>query len=214
MTPAACPLSALAAISGLETAQGLKSLGDDLDAYQHLLRRYAGSHAADMTQLRACLAAGEREEARRLAHTLKGIAGNLGAVATQRLAAELEDAIKTGHTAAELETQIAATASEIERLSAAILATLPAKQSQLQPDAVDWPQVQRIVDVLAEQLASSSLEANLLFEEHAALLKAALGPPGDLLAQQIGDYLYPEALTTLARWRAAAPAPSTPIRNT
>lgn len=202
----------LAALPGLNAEHGLALLEGDVAAYLLLLRRYAHNHANDMTLLRERLAAGDREEARRLAHTLKGIAGNLGAFATQRLAAELDAAIKEGRQMAELEPLTEATDQELQRLSAAIQATLPAEATQDYAGEVDWPTVRRVVNELTEQLAASSMDANSLFDRHAALLKAALGPLGEELAQRIGDYLYPEALETLQRARSAdtklSPAPA------
>jgi HPt (histidine-containing phosphotransfer) domain-containing protein len=202
MNPATTP-TALAALPGLDAAHGLALLDGDIAAYLRLLRRYAHSHATDMTLLSERLTAGDREDARRLAHTLKGIAGNLGAFATQRLAAELEAAIKEGRQMAELKPLTEATDQELQRLSTAILATLPAEAAQDYAGEIDWPTVRRVVNELTEKLSASSMDANALFDQHAALLKAALGPQGEELAQRIGDYLYPEALETLQRAHSA-----------
>ena len=76
-------LGALSVIPGLDTERGLKVLNGRISSYLRLLQFYAGEHAQDMTHVRAQLEQDNRQEARRLAHMLKGSSGNLGAVAVQ-----------------------------------------------------------------------------------------------------------------------------------
>ena len=49
-----------------------------------------------MEQIRAALQSGDVETAARIAHTVKGVSGNLGGESLYRAAAELEKAIKEG----------------------------------------------------------------------------------------------------------------------
>ena len=49
-----------------------------------------------MEQIKAALQSGDVETAARLAHTVKGVSGNLGGESLYRAAAELEKAIKEG----------------------------------------------------------------------------------------------------------------------
>jgi hypothetical protein len=49
------------------------------------------------------------------------------------------------------------------------------------------------------------MQANDLFEENAALIRAALGPLGATLALRIEGFLYPEALETIRQARAEHP---------
>ena len=199
----------LSAIAGLDAALGLKTLNGNVAVYTRLLRRYAADHAEDMTKLRARLREGmnqgDRDEARRLAHTLKGSSGNLGATAVQRLAGELEAAVKEGNDAARIEELAGAVESELQRLSAAIRAALPEEAAALYAGEVDWAVVRQVLDRLESLLAASSIQANDLFEENAALLKAALGPVGATLELRIEGFLYPEALQTLKRARQEHP---------
>ncbi|MFA5824768.1 MAG: response regulator [Gallionellaceae bacterium] len=191
----------LATIPGLEIEQGLKVLNGHLTAYKRLLRRYAADHANDIIQLRERMVQGNRDEARRLAHTLKGSSGNLGATGMQRLAAELETAIKNGRDATEIE-QLAGTAETgLQRLIAGILTALPEEATAPYAGELDWAAVRQILAKLEPMLTASSVQANQVFETHAAQLKAALGPLGEELQQQIERFLYPEALETLKHAR-------------
>lgn len=47
---------------------------------------------------------------------------------------------------------------------------------------------------LESLLAASSMQANTLLQENAALIRAALGPLGTALELRIRNFLYPEAL--------------------
>jgi two-component system sensor histidine kinase/response regulator len=191
----------LAAIAGLETKRGLKMLNGHLSTYLRLLRLYVVDHGEDMTRLRERMAAGDCDEARRIAHTLKGTSANLGATDVQALAAALEVAIRDGLDAATIERLTGAVETDLQRLVTAVRAVLPDKTLQVARE-VDWPAVRQIVAELEPMLATSSIQANELMEAHGALLKAALGPLGLELAQRVEHFLYPEALETLTRVRA------------
>ncbi len=192
------PLPAeLAAIPGLDAARGLNILSGNLATYRRLLRQYAAEHGDDMTRLRERMAQAERDEARRLAHTLKGSSGNLGAMEVQRLAADLEAAIKDGRATADVERLADAVESELLRLTVALRMALPEAIAPPYEGEVDWTLVRQVLADLEPLLAASSMEANQLVEIHAALLKATLGSLGAELEQRINQFLYPEALETL-----------------
>ena len=120
----ATPQQALANIPGLDSAMGLKHVRGKWPVYERLLRLFATSHPNDMTLLRQHLAAGEREDARRIAHTLKGASGTLGAVAVQALAAQLEDALRRDAGAADIEPLAQRIEAEFTPLAMALLASL------------------------------------------------------------------------------------------
>jgi two-component system sensor histidine kinase/response regulator len=101
-------------VEGLDTAAGLKRVGGKSASYQRLLDLYIESHQSDMATLREKLAAGQREDARRIAHSLKGAAGTLGATCIQSRAAELEAALR-GEASAE---EIVAMSAQLESAQA------------------------------------------------------------------------------------------------
>jgi HPt (histidine-containing phosphotransfer) domain-containing protein len=69
----------LQAIPGIEVADGLQRSGWNVPLYIKLLRDFNRYHAEDARMLKSLLHQGDENEARRLAHTLKGAAGNIGA---------------------------------------------------------------------------------------------------------------------------------------
>jgi HPt (histidine-containing phosphotransfer) domain-containing protein len=74
--------------------------------------------------LAEALAANNLAEAGRLAHTLKGVAGTIGATRVQALADELNRAIRHGAGGEEVERMCEALASELSELIAALRAHL------------------------------------------------------------------------------------------
>jgi two-component system sensor histidine kinase/response regulator len=84
----------LSEIDGLDANRGLEYLGDQMEVYVRVLKLFAERCEGDIAALRAALDAGEFQDARRMAHTIKGNAAVLGATELQPLAAELEMLIK------------------------------------------------------------------------------------------------------------------------
>ena len=82
--------------TGIDRSSALKRLGGNEALYQRLLDRFAENQAMAVESIRTALAAGERETAQRHAHTLKGLAGNIGADALMSAAADVEHALAAG----------------------------------------------------------------------------------------------------------------------
>jgi CheY-like chemotaxis protein len=105
-TPSAAPAPAAAedraaelpeAIAGLDLASGLNRVGGNRKLYRGLLLKLRDDYAQSVDELAGHLEAGRLEDAQRLAHTIKGVAGNVGAGELQAAAAAVEAAIKHGH---------------------------------------------------------------------------------------------------------------------
>jgi PAS domain S-box-containing protein len=109
--------------AGIDVAAGLARLHGNDTGYLKLLHQVRDTQADAPAQVRAALAAGERERARRLLHNLKGLASNLGARALAGAAAQAVDALTAGGDGAEelaqleapLQAVVAAIASQASR---------------------------------------------------------------------------------------------------
>jgi HPt (histidine-containing phosphotransfer) domain-containing protein len=86
-------------VDGLDSADGLRRVGGNAKLYVKLLRQFASQQADAVGAIRAALAANDAASATRLAHTLKGVAGNLGARDVQEAAATVEAALRSGSAA-------------------------------------------------------------------------------------------------------------------
>lgn len=189
-------LQRLAAIPGLDAVIGLKSMRGNLNGFGALLRQYAQNHGTDMTILREAYAAGDFLEARRLAHSLKGVSATLGATLVQNLAAGLETAIGEQRPVAEIDRLALGVNSEHAQLASALLAVLP-EQVKASTDTVDWKLVREVLAELETLLAHNNAQADMVFRKNAPLLHAALGKPFDEMERLIDNFDYERALSTL-----------------
>lgn len=81
-------------LPGIDVQRGLATTQNNKSLYLKLLRRFFESNQQVIVQLQDALAAQDQELAVRLAHTLKGTAGNIGATQVFSLARDLEFACK------------------------------------------------------------------------------------------------------------------------
>jgi signal transduction histidine kinase/CheY-like chemotaxis protein len=80
-------------LPGIDLADGLGHLAGNRAAYRRLLVQFGGNSRL-LDETLAALAAGDRTAAVRGVHSLKSVAGNLGAKELSRMAAEVESALK------------------------------------------------------------------------------------------------------------------------
>ncbi|MEW6261490.1 MAG: PAS domain S-box protein [Thermodesulfobacteriota bacterium] len=82
-------------LDGIDVETGLKRVGGNRVLYRKLLSKFFQEYRDAVDKIRQLIEADEREPARRLAHTIKGVAGNIGADDIQATAAAMEAAIKS-----------------------------------------------------------------------------------------------------------------------
>ena len=83
----------LPSIPGLDTRDGLSRVAGNRMLYLKLLRQFGEEQEQTVGGISAALEHGDTILAERLAHTLKGVAGNIGAKAVQVAAGDLEKLI-------------------------------------------------------------------------------------------------------------------------
>ena len=86
-------LSAIANIAGLDTKGGLVRMMGKQPLYLAMLRRYVAGQKQVPAEIRSALAEGDWATAGRLAHTCRGVSGNIGATLVPASAGALEQAI-------------------------------------------------------------------------------------------------------------------------
>jgi two-component system, sensor histidine kinase and response regulator len=83
-------------LAGLNTALGLSRMLGKKPLYLAMLRRYVVGQQDVARDIRQALAAGDLATAERLAHTTKGVSGNIGATLVEERSAALEAALRAG----------------------------------------------------------------------------------------------------------------------
>jgi signal transduction histidine kinase/CheY-like chemotaxis protein len=81
-------------IAGINVADGLARVAGNRQLYRNLLSQFAAKQAGTGTQIAAAVASGDRNLAERIAHTVKGVAGNLGIAEVQSAAQKLENVLR------------------------------------------------------------------------------------------------------------------------
>ena len=81
-------------VAGLDAQRGLAVSCGNENLYRTILRRFVESHAQAAAQIHEAISIGEIATAERIAHTLKGVAGNIGATEVQSLAGAVEEALR------------------------------------------------------------------------------------------------------------------------
>ncbi|MEY6433522.1 response regulator [Thioalkalicoccus limnaeus] len=83
-------------LPGIDTADGLRRANGNRGLYLRLLHGFASDLRAVVGTTEAHLAAGRFDEGRRAVHSIKGVAGNLGAIGLYDRAAAAEDQLASG----------------------------------------------------------------------------------------------------------------------
>ncbi len=117
-------MAQLAAIPGLNPQIGLVSLAGKQGSYIRLLRKFALRQPVEMANLRQALVEGDWITAKRIAHTLKGLAGTMGATSLQANAQWLNDALSENIDVEKINRLSKVAIAEYSVLAEAILAEL------------------------------------------------------------------------------------------
>ena len=201
-TPA--DVTPLADIAGLDIALGRRqALGRDT-LYIRLLRQFVSGQADAAARIASALAAADWTGAERAAHTLKGVAAQIGATELRPLAERLERAIHNHSPMSLLETLQAETAGALADLIEAISAHLPQQtvarqEAALQRSNQAWDLCTR----LATMLHSDDFASEQFLNGHETLLREALGGRYATIAGAIHDYDFATALSALQEALAA-----------
>ncbi len=198
-------LAWLKGVPGLDVVAGLKCMNGRMDRYLPLLRKLVESHRGDALSLRASLAAGDRAEARRLAHSLKGASATLGAT---RLCAEtsaLEQAI-LAEQSAEATAALVASVEDATHDLALALAGAPGAADTVPHHGIDPATANRTLGEIERLLSEGNIEVEDLMRESDDLLSALLGEAKATLSRQVSAFDFEAALHTLQQARQAQAA--------
>jgi two-component system sensor histidine kinase/response regulator len=190
---------ALPEVPGLNMAQGLARVMGNKKLYRKLLRQFSQTEADAARRIAVALAENDRALAERLAHTVKGVAGNIGATSVQNAAAHLEKAIKGSSPAAETEVWRASLEECLGELVQGLKTALEEADGEpARAQAVDREQVKGAVEQLSRYLAKSDGAAIDYFESAAPHLRVLFNQQEfEHFASLIENYEFSEAYEEL-----------------
>ncbi len=170
VAPTTEPQARILDLPGIDTHAGLATCAGKSALYERLLQRFRTSYRDFIVEFRALDSAGDPTARRRAAHTLRGAAANVGALALARAATALEDAC-----------QRPAAEEVISRLLFDVQAELETVQAGLTT----------LSDRLPAPAAASSVtpeQANALLQQLRLLLEDSDTSAGELVGRLDGVY--------------------------
>jgi two-component system sensor histidine kinase/response regulator len=186
-------------IEGLDAADGLARVAGNRSLYLKLLRQFADQQGEAPQQIVAALKSGDRKLAERLAHTVKGVAGSLGARELQQIAGALEKAISMSAAPAVLNPAEAALETALKSFVARLRAGLPAEAAAAVPAAAFDPEkAKKFVLAMTGHLNNFDAAAADLLAEQRESVRPLFSPAAfDTFEKQIAGYSFADALATL-----------------
>jgi two-component system sensor histidine kinase/response regulator len=188
-------------IDGLDVKLGLSRVLNKKRLYCDLLLKFARDQTKAPLLLQEALDGGDVATAQRLAHTAKGLAGNIGATRLQEQATLLESAIRDRASRSKVDPLLGVWRAGVRDLISELWASLPSPQSRPPNSAANDPARQRdVMRRLMTLLKSDDSDAVDLVDAEAETLRAALGASGfDALAEASHAFDFDTALHELSR---------------
>ena len=194
----------LPSVEGLDTADGLMRVAGNRRLYLKLLRQFVDQQAETPLRIGEALTAGDRAVAERLAHTVKGVAGNLGAGVVQAAAAALEQAIAARGDADRIEAGRRRLADELGTFIGRVRPALGDAPALASPSPAPRPQdpeaLKTLVTQMRTQLGEFDPAAADVLDGHREAFRFLL-PGSDFteFEQHVQGYAFAEALALLER---------------
>lgn len=187
-------------IADLNVDDGLRRVLGKESLYLKMLRKFIGSQQSFLPEITAALAAADYPLAERLAHTLKGVSGNIGAQTLQGEAAVLEKSIKERQPPDEIQGYLSPVGDRLTDLIAQLQAYFP-PEVPISSVLVDPVQLDQICDQLAQLLGEDDAEAADFLQEHSDFLRQAFPEHYGAITSGINNFDFEAAQLALTTAR-------------
>jgi signal transduction histidine kinase/DNA-binding response OmpR family regulator len=159
-------------IDGLDMVGGLRRVRGKQPLYLSMLGKFVAGQKSVAAEILKALEDNIWDTAERLAHTLKGVSGTIGATGLQQLAEKLETAIKERRPREEIDACLDQLKIVLACLITQLEQQLPAERVNTAV-TVDQGKLKVVCDMLAAMLADDDAEAVDVLDANADLLHAA-----------------------------------------
>jgi signal transduction histidine kinase/DNA-binding response OmpR family regulator/HPt (histidine-containing phosphotransfer) domain-containing protein len=181
-------------IEGLDIKTGLRRVMGREDRYLALLKSFVAEQADATERIARAISDGRMQDAHRAVHTLKGLAGTIGARALQGAAQTLEEAISNSATAANHLPDVAHALNRLIQALQPVLQLSTEKQASTHPVLVDSDTQHRAMDQLLKMLRADDANAQRHFSEHTTLFGPMMGEQFPSIRDAIDTLALDEAL--------------------
>jgi two-component system, sensor histidine kinase and response regulator len=187
-------------LAGVNVAAGLERIAGNKRLYRDLLAQFVVRHEFTGSTIRETLESGDHNQAERLAHSLKGVAGNLAINQIFILAGTLERAIRESQAGTKglIEEFTSALDRQIRIIRAALLADSVDGGKQFDARPAECGEALAAIARLRERLEASAADAPRVFAEVAEILRGTVaGWRLDALGASVKAFDFDAALSKL-----------------
>jgi len=187
-------------LAGVDVAAGLERTAGNKRLYLDLLAQFAARHESTGSRIKEALDSGDHNQAERLAHSLKGVAGNLGMNQIFVLAGTLENAIRESQTGAKglIEEFTSALDRQIRIIRAALLAESVDVGKRFDVRPAERGEALAAIARLRERLEASAADAPRVFAEVSGILRGTVAAGRlDVLGASVKAFDFDAALSKL-----------------
>ncbi|MES2900393.1 MAG: response regulator [Pseudomonadota bacterium] len=182
-------------IPGLDQETGLRRVLGKPQRYNSMLRSFVASQASVVDATRDALAAGDLATAKRILHTLKGLAGTIAARELQADTEALEQVVEVN--GEQRDALIARLDAGLARLVSAIAAALPAVERNSSNTEIDPQRLETVCQHLRALLAEDDGNAERVLQQNAGLLAAAFPQHFTQLQEAVNQFDAQRGLAVL-----------------
>ena len=185
-------------IAGVDVTAGLRTVGGNVKLYRSLLRDFHRDYSELVPDLEARLKNGDYQAVQAATHTMKGVAGNIGARKLYEAAGSVESKLKEG-----LNSEAVAAFPEFAEAFGELMLNLePLAREEAgsapEPAGADMEKAGEIIPRLAGLLQTDdSLAEDLVPELISALRGAGVDDELRAIQESVEDLEYQEALASL-----------------
>ena len=187
-------------IPGIDIEAGLERLNGNRKLYRKLLMDFFAKYASFTEDIIKEIGQGGRENAVRLAHTLKGVSGNISAYDVQKIAAELEAEISNNNSDKYdgLLQKLDHALQSISILKDELAAAMPA-QDPVSEKPIDPLEVAPLLHELAHLIWENNVDAEIAFNELRKFISGRFSDEMKALSESIDNYDFDAAKIPLEK---------------
>jgi HPt (histidine-containing phosphotransfer) domain-containing protein len=190
---------ALPPIAGVNIAEGLNRVAGNRRLYRDLLSQFAAKQAGAATEIAAAIDSADRQTAERIAHTVKGVAGNLGITDVHTAAQKLEKAIRENQNSVNALLDQFAITLRVHVAAISEVLNIAASESPAGPaEPFDPERASQAVQHLRTLLEASDADASEAFRDLQVAVAAVVEKSSlDALNDTINNFEFEQALAKL-----------------
>jgi two-component system sensor histidine kinase/response regulator len=162
-------------IDGVDARLGLQVAAGKVSLYIKMLKTFSTDQINAVSDIKSALDLSDYLTAQRVAHTLKGTCGSIGATQLQKIAGNIEDQCKDKIKIEEIIKNLEIVQPQLTLIIDSIKKALPEDKKLASTSSFDASQVKPLADKLRELLENNDTEANDLLEKSEELFMQFFG---------------------------------------